>query len=85
MLFLLIAMFLTDSQQAAHDAVELAMYNKLQADQSAIADIWRPTHKLLSDYRAARRCYVQFHLYKAEGCGAELAVVDRDLAGKANK
>lgn len=79
MLFLLLAMALTDTEQAQHDAVELAMYNRLQADQNAIADLWRPPASLLSDYRAARRCYVEFHLYKTESCTAQLAAVDRDL------
>ena len=82
MLFLLLAMALTDTQQAQHDAVELAMYNRLQVDQNAIAEIWRPSASLLSDYRRARRCYTQFHLYKVESCATELDAVDRDLAGK---
>jgi hypothetical protein len=84
MLFLLLAMALTDAQQAQHDAVELATYNRLQADRHAIADLWpaRPSAKLLSDYRGALRCYVRFHLYKADGCAAQLTQVDRDLAGK---
>jgi hypothetical protein len=65
--------------QIKHDTEEFNLYNRLHADQDAIADIWRPSPKLLSDYRAARRCYVQFHLYKAEGCKVEFDMVDQDL------
>jgi hypothetical protein len=65
--------------QIKHDGIEYALYQRLQADQNAIADIWRPSPKVLSDLRAARRCYTQFHLYKVDGCEAEFAKVDRDL------
>jgi hypothetical protein len=70
---------LTQAQQDKHDAAELAMYTQLKADQDAIAEIWRPSPKLLSDFRAARRCYTQFHLYKVESCEEQFQQVDRDL------
>ena len=88
MLLLFLAMALTDAQQVQHDADEWRMSQKLQADQAAIADMWRPAPKmhifrqngkLLVDYRKAQRCYVRFHLYRATSCDAELATVDRDL------
>lgn len=71
---------LTDAKQAKHDQAELAMSVKLHEDQDAVADLWRPSAKLLSDYRAARRCYVQFHLYKVDGCEDEFKKVDDDLS-----
>lgn len=87
MILLILALFMQQSQtqadfrgvQIQHDTTEYEMYNRLQKDRDAIEDIWRPTPQLLSDYRAARRCYTQFHLYKADSCQAELAKVDRDL------
>lgn len=70
---------LTDAMQAQHDKQELAMYVKLHEDQDAVESIWRPSPKLLSDIRAARRCYTQFHLYKVDGCEDEFKKVDDDL------
>lgn len=78
-LSLLLAVALTEAQQQKHDADELAMYTRLKSYESTIADIWRPSPKLLSDYRAARHCYVQFHLYKEESCSAAFYRVEVDL------
>ncbi len=79
MLFLFLAMVLNDAQQTQHDRTEWAIYQRVQADEAAIADIWRPNPKLLADYRTAHKCYVQFHLYRVAGCSAQFAKVDRDL------
>jgi hypothetical protein len=70
---------LTDAMQLKHDKQELAMSVKLHEDQDAIDSIWRPSVQLKSDIRAARRCYVQFHLYKVDGCEDEFKKVDEDL------
>lgn len=78
-LSLILAVALAEADQAKHDALELAMYQKMHSYQDAIAEIWRPSPKLLSDYRAARRCYTQFHLYKTESCSAEFYKVEVDL------
>lgn len=78
-LTLILAAALTEAQQQKHDAIELDLYTRMQADENKVAEIWRPSPKLLSDYRAARRCYVQFHLYKADSCTEEFDRVDRDL------
>lgn len=78
---LLAALALTDAQQVKHDAEERTIYAMVQADQSRIDEIWRPKPHLLSDMRAARRYYRDFHLYKVEGCATELERVDKDLAG----
>lgn len=82
MLLLFLAMTLTDTQQAKHDATEWAIYQLMQSDEATIADMWRPDAKLLSDYRKLSRCYVQFHLYRTADCNTELTQVDLDL-GKA--
>jgi hypothetical protein len=79
MLLLFIAMSLTNAQQAQHDRTELAMYQRLQADQALIAEIWHPSARLLADLRKARGCYTRFHLYKAPNCETELGQMDRDL------
>jgi hypothetical protein len=79
MLLLFLAISLTNSQQAKHDQTELAMYQRLQADQALIADIWHPSTKLVTDLRKARACYTKFHLYKAPDCDTELFQMDRDL------
>jgi len=79
MLLLFLAMSLTNTQQAQHDRTELAMYQRLQDDQARIADIWRPSAKLVSDLSKARVCYTKFHLYKAPNCETQLSQVDRDL------
>jgi hypothetical protein len=79
MLLLFLAMSLTDPQQAQHDRTELAMYQRLQDDQARIADIWRPSARLVKDLSKARACYTKFHLYKAPNCEAELSQMDRDL------
>jgi hypothetical protein len=42
MLLLMIAMALTDAQQAQHDNTEWAVYQRLKADDDAIAKIWHP-------------------------------------------
>ena len=79
MLLLFAAIALTNGQQTQHDQTEWAMYQRLQADKETIADMWRPNDTLLADYRKAHKCYVQFHLYRAADCNAELAKVDLDL------
>lgn len=78
-LTLVLAAALTEAQQQKHDAIELELYTRMQADENAVAEVWRPSTKLLSDYRAARRCYVNFHLYKVESCKEEFDQVDHDL------
>jgi hypothetical protein len=79
MLLLFLAISLTNSQQAKHDQTELVMYQRLQADQALIADIWHPSARLVADLRKARACYTKFHLYKAPNCDPELSQMDRDL------
>jgi hypothetical protein len=79
MLLLFLAMALTNAQQAQHDRTELTMYERLQADQALIADIWHPSARLVADLRKARACYTRFHLYKAPNCETELSRMDRDL------
>jgi hypothetical protein len=79
MLLLFLAMSLTTSQQAQHDQTELTMYQRLQADQALIADIWHPSARLLVDLRKARACYTTFHLYKGPNCDTELSQMHRDL------
>jgi hypothetical protein len=79
MLLLFLAMSLTNAQQAQHDRTELAMYQRLQADQALIADIWHPSARLVADLRKARACYTKFHLYKGPNCETELSQMDRDL------
>jgi hypothetical protein len=79
MLLLFLSMALSNAQQLKHDVAEWMMYQRVQADKEAIADMWRPRSKLLADYRRAQRCYVRFHLYRCTSCDAELANVDRDL------
>ena len=75
----ILAVALTEAQQKQHDKIELDLYTRMQADENKVDEIWRPSPKLLSDYRAARRCYVQFHLYKVESCTEQFDQVDRDL------
>jgi len=81
MLLLLFAMALKDAQQTQtqHDRNEWAMYQRMQADQESISDIWRPTAKLVSDYQKVRSCYVRFHLYRTPNCDIELTEVEKDL------
>jgi hypothetical protein len=79
MLLLFLAITLTNSQQAKHDQAELAMYQRLQADQAQIVDIWHPSTRLVVDLRKARACYAKFHLYKAPNCDAELSQMEQDL------
>ena len=79
MLLLLLSMALTNTQQTQHDVTEWQMYQQLQGDKEAIADIWRPSAELLADYRKAKQCYVRFHLYRAADCSAELQKVGEDL------
>jgi hypothetical protein len=79
MLLLFIIVSLTNPQQAQHDRTELAMYQRLQADQALIAEIWHPGGRLVADLRKARACYTRFRLYKAPNCEAELPQMSRDL------
>jgi hypothetical protein len=79
MLLLVFAITLTNAQQAQHDRNELAMYERIQADQETISDIWRPDPRLMSDLKKAQTCYTNFHLYKATDCDAQLRQVESDL------
>jgi hypothetical protein len=79
MLVLFLAIAFTDTQQAQHDRTERAMYQRIQADQETISDIWQPNARLVSDYKKARACYTDFHLYRVLNCDAQLAQVDSDL------
>ena len=79
MIVALLAFFLTSAQQSKHDADERAMYQKIQAYQRTIDDIWRPKPSVLSAQRAARRCYTDFHLYRVDNCDQELATVYHEL------
>ena len=79
MLLLFFAMAFTDKQQAQHDRIELAMYQRIQADQAKIADIWHPSARLVTDLRKARACYTKFHLYEVPNCETELSQMDRDI------
>ena len=72
---LLFAITLTNARQAQHDRTELAMYQRIQADQETISDIWRPDARLMSDYKKARACYTNFHLYRAPDCDTQLRQV----------
>lgn len=78
-LTLLLAVALTDAQQAKHDEMERTISARITAQENAIWDIWRPSPRLLSDYRAARHCYTQFHLYKVADCEKEIGQVQDDL------
>lgn len=78
-LSLILAIALTDAQQASHDEMERSISARLTAQENAIWQIWRPSSSLLADYRAARRCYTQFHLYKVDDCEKELGKVSDDL------
>jgi hypothetical protein len=55
------------------------MSQRIQADDAVIADMWRPPAKLIADYRKARRCYAQFHLYRIGSRDTELKKVETDL------
>jgi hypothetical protein len=79
MLFVCLMMALTDSQQAHHDNVERAMYQRIEMDEAMISDIWHPSPRLISDYSKAQNCYVKYHLYRIPNCDGELAQVDQDL------
>ena len=70
--FSFLAMTLTEAQQAKHDTNEWAIYQLMQSDEVTIANIWRPNAKLFSDYCKLRKCYLEFHLYRANDCNAEL-------------
>jgi hypothetical protein len=79
MLFLFLAIAHTDAQEARHDHEERKIAHRIQAEQEAISDIWRPNAKLVSDYRRAQNCYTKFHLYKVPNCDAPLAQVETDF------
>lgn len=79
MLFVCLMMALTDSQQARHENIERALYQRIQMDRATISDIWHPRPRLLSDYSKAQNCYVKYHLYRVPNCDGELAEVDQDL------
>jgi hypothetical protein len=79
MLLLFFAISLTNAQQAQHDRDELAMYQRIQADQETISDMWRPNARLMADYKKARACYTNFHLYKVPDCDTQLREVKSDL------
>ena len=79
MMLLVFALSLTNKQQAQHDLNEWRMSQRIQAYDAAIADMWRPSAMLIADYRKARKCYVEFHLYKTADCNTELQKVEADL------
>jgi len=79
MLLLFFAISLSVTQQAQHDRTELRMYQRIQIDQTQIADIWHPSARLLADLRKTLACYTKFHLYKTPSCDSELLQMDRDL------
>jgi hypothetical protein len=79
MLLLFFATAWTPAQQAQHDRTELAIYQRIQADQETISDIWQPDAKLIADYKKARTCYTNFHLYRVTDCDAQLRQVESDL------
>jgi hypothetical protein len=72
MLLFALTMALTAAQQTQHDHTEWTIYQRLHMSEEAIAELWRPSAKVLADYREAKKCYVRFHLYRTSGCGAEL-------------
>jgi hypothetical protein len=76
---LILALALSDAEQAKHDDMERSISARLAAQENAIWEIWRPSPKVLSDYRVARHCYIQFHLYKVDGCEKEIGQVADDL------
>lgn len=76
MLHLILLVALTQQQMA--DA-ERFMYQKLQMDEAAIFDIWKPSKHLLSDFRHAESCYVKFHLGKERSCKTQLDKLDREI------
>ncbi len=79
MFLLFISMALTPKQQRQHDITEWNIYHQMRTEEDAIADIWRPSAKLLADYRSAKSCYVRFHLYQTPDCSVELRRVEADL------
>jgi hypothetical protein len=79
MLILFAAVLLTGKQQAQHDKAEFVIYQRIQADQVLVDDIWHPNARLVADLRRARTCYTKVHLYKAQNCDNELSQMDRDL------
>ena len=79
MLLLFFAIALTNAQQTQHDRAELGIYQRIQAYQETISDIWQPDAKLMADYKKARACYTNFHLYRGRDCDAQLRQVESDL------
>jgi hypothetical protein len=79
MLVLLFAMALTDAQQAQHDEIERATYERIEGDRAAISDVWQPSRRLLADYTKAQTRYVRLHLYRVPNCDTALAQVEVDL------
>jgi hypothetical protein len=79
MMLLFLTLSLTNKQQAQHDLNEWTMNRRIQAYDAAIADMWQPPAKLIAEYRNARECYVQFHLYKTANCNTDLQKVETDL------
>jgi hypothetical protein len=80
---MLTAVLLVAIAQTQHDNAERAIYSALQQDREQIADIWRPSKRLVADQAKAEKCYVKFHLDKAAGCDAELDRVRVDLLSEA--
>lgn len=82
MIALLLAIALTDSQQAIHDDMERKMRAELVSAREVIELWWRPSKRVLRDYDNAEKCYSKFHLYKVKGCDAKLDALHRDLNPK---
>lgn len=70
---------------AERDNRERAMAMRLQAQEDHIWRLWLPGKRLMRDYRAAHKCYTQFHLFKVDRCDRELDRVDYDLQLRKNE
>ena len=85
-MLLLLFIGITLTKQLEHDAVERQIANEVQQQREAMMDLWpRIDHKLATDFEKARKCYVEFHLWKATDCGAALSQVTRDLSVRTDK
>lgn len=70
---------------AERDKRERDMAIRLQAQEDHIWRLWLPGRTLLKDYRRARKCYTNFHLFKVDTCDRELDRVDLDLQLRKNE
>lgn len=58
---------------------EWTMQHELFGYRDQIADIWRPSKRLVNDYQAASNCYTKFHLGRVTTCRKQLDKVRADL------